>query len=68
MPTNKPELYQRYLETRHRERRAADVAIQKDYEKSLLVMDDYDIDNDDEVSVQTDTKELSTNEIEGTSL
>ena len=68
MPTNKPELYQRYLETRHRERRAADVAIQKDYEKSLLVMDDYDIDNDDEVSVQTDTKELSTNEIGGTSL
>ena len=68
MPTNKPELYQRYLETRHRERRSVDAVIQKDYEDSLLVMDDFDIADDDEVSVESDTKHLSTNEISGTSL
>ena len=68
MPTNKPELYQRYLETRNRERRSMDAAIQKDYEDSLLVMDDYDVADDDEVSVESDTKHLSTNEISGTSL
>ena len=68
MPTNKPELYQRYLETRHREQRIVDDTIQKDYENSLLVMDDYDVGVDDEVSVETDTKEEATNEMLGTSL
>ena len=43
MPPNKPELYQRYLETRHRERRVVDLVLEKEYEDSLLVMDDFDL-------------------------
>jgi hypothetical protein len=68
MPTNKPELYQRYLETRHRERRVVDDVVRKEYEDSLLVMDDYDMGENDDASVETDTHELSTNELTGTSL
>ena len=53
MPPNKPELYQMYLETRHRERRVVDWAVEKEYEESLLVMDDFDMDDNDEVSVES---------------
>ena len=34
-----------------------DAAIQKEYEESLLVMDDYDLGVNDEVSVESDMKE-----------
>ena len=67
MPPNKPELYQRYLETRHRERRPVDQRVQNEYEESLLVMDDFDMD-DNEVSVESDVKDNSANDITGTCL
>ena len=50
MSYNIPKLHQRYLETRHRERRGVDVAVQKEYEESLLVMDDNDLDDNGEVN------------------
>jgi hypothetical protein len=69
MPTNKPELYQRYLDTRHRQRRKVDEAIQKEYDERLLEMDDFDMGHDDDdVSVETDSKEILTNEFSGTNL
>ena len=69
MPPNKPELYQRYLNTKHRERRVVDKKLWKEYEESLLVMDDYDIEDNDEVSVESnDVKEYSANELAGTAL
>ena len=68
MPPNKPELYQRYLQTKHRERRAVDADIHKQYEESLLVMDDFDVEDNDEVSVESDVKEFSSNELAGTAL
>ena len=68
MPPNKPELYQRYLQTKHRERRSVDADIHKQYEESLLVMDDLDVEDNDEVSVESDVKEFSANELAGTAL
>ena len=69
MPPNKPELYQRYLNTKHRERRVVDKKLWKEYEESLLVMDDYDIEDNDEVNVESnDVKEYSANELAGTAL
>ena len=46
MPINKPELYQRYLETRHRERRPVEESIKRDFNEALLVLDDGNIDDD----------------------
>ena len=63
MPPNKPELYQRYLETKHSERRAVDQAVQTEYEESLLVMDDFGIDDNDKVSVESDVKEKLANDL-----
>ena len=68
MPPNKPELYQRYLETRHRVRRPVDELLRKEYKASLLVMDDFDIADNDDVSVESDRKENLANEFTGTSL
>ena len=68
MPPNKPELYQRYLETRHRERRVVDLVVEKEYEDSLLVMDDFDMNDDDEVSVESETQQKLANDVTGVCL
>ena len=54
MPANKPELYQRYLETRRRERRSVDTSVLQEFEASLLVLDDCDL--GDATSVQRGPK------------
>ena len=68
MPANKPELYQRYLETRHRDRRTVDAAIKKEFDDSLLVIDNYNLGDADEISVDNDVKEKTQNEGITTSL
>ena len=68
MPPNKPELYQRYLETRHRERRVVDLVVEKEYEDSLLVMDDFDMNDNDEVSVESETQQKLANDVTGVCL
>ena len=68
MPPNKPELYQRYLETRHRERRVVDLVVEKEYKDSLLIMDNFDLEDNDEVSVESNIKENSANDVTGISL
>jgi hypothetical protein len=68
MPPNKPEIYQRYLQTKHRERRAVDPIVLREYEESLLVLDDFDVDENDDISVESDVKDNLTNETTGTCL
>jgi hypothetical protein len=58
MPINKPELYQRYLETRHRQRRPVDECIKKDYNEALLVLDEDSV--DDDISIDSALKQEET--------
>ena len=42
--------------------------MEKEYEDSLLVMDDFDMNDDDEVSVESETKQKLANDVTGVCL